>query len=98
MFLLVLWSCTNIYFNMRKTAVSMNRKTFGVFSLQDIESYKNFVKDDIIEWLTILKAHSIPDWFIVVIIHDDKIMKAKILRTSVYDKVKSDFCNRQPER
>ena len=65
---------------------------------QDIDTYKAVVKDDITEWLAALKVHNITDWLVVVVVNDESKVKAKLLRTSVYDKVKSDFCSKQGER
>lgn len=57
------------------------------------------MRDDIAEWQAALKARNIPDWLIVVVIPDESKVKAKILpRSSVIDKVRSDFSSKQPER
>ena len=56
------------------------------------------MKEDIAEWLAILKRMHVADWMIVVIVHEESKVKATLLRTSVLDKVKSDFCNKQTER
>jgi hypothetical protein len=64
-----------------------------------MDLYKQTVKDDITEWQSALKARNIPDWLIVVVTCDESKVKAKLLpRASVLDKVKSDFCNKYPER
>ncbi|XP_077981439.1 trafficking protein particle complex subunit 10-like [Glandiceps talaboti] len=64
----------------------------------DAETYRAEVKDDIAAWLQVLKQFNIPDWFIVVV-ETDKIKKGnkpKLLpRTSVIDKIRSDFCSKQ---
>ncbi|XP_070562685.1 trafficking protein particle complex subunit 10-like [Ptychodera flava] len=64
----------------------------------DAETYRAEVKDNIAAWLQALKQHNIPDWFIVVV-ETDKIKKGnktKLLpRTSVIDKIRSDFCSKQ---
>ena len=49
-------------------------------------------------WQSALKALSIPDWLIIVVVHDENKVKTKILRTSVYDKVKSDFGSKSSGR
>ena len=71
------------------------------FSLlhQDLDSYKQWVREDMAEWQAALKARNIPDWLIVVVIPDESKVKSKILpRSSVIDKVRSDFCSKQPDR
>lgn len=49
-------------------------------------------------WQSSLKALSIPDWLIIVVVHNENQVKSKILRTSVYDKVKSEFGSRSSSR
>ena len=49
-------------------------------------------------WQSALKALAIPDWLIIVVVHDENKVKSKILRTSVYDKVRSEFGSRNPKR
>lgn len=71
------------------------------FSLlhQDLDGYKQWVREDMAEWQAALKARNIPDWLIVVVIPDESKVKSKILpRSSVIDKVRSDFCSKQPDR
>ena len=66
---------------------------------QDLDGYKQSVRDDLSEWQAALKARGIPDWLVVVVIPDESKVKAKILpRSSVIDKVRSDFCSKQLER
>ncbi|GAB6032525.1 Trafficking protein particle complex subunit 10 [Chamberlinius hualienensis] len=67
----------------------------------DVDQYKSTVRDDITNWLTILKNHGVTDWLIVVVETMDgkKGNKAKLLpRASVIDKIKHDFCNKQQDR
>uniref|UniRef100_A0A2C9L2H9 TRAPPC10/Trs130 N-terminal domain-containing protein n=1 Tax=Biomphalaria glabrata TaxID=6526 RepID=A0A2C9L2H9_BIOGL len=65
----------------------------------DLDTYKQSVRDDINEWLGALRTRNIPDWLIVVVTNEESKVKAKLLaRTSVIDKVKSDFCSKYPER
>ncbi|XP_010217051.1 PREDICTED: trafficking protein particle complex subunit 10 [Tinamus guttatus] len=66
----------------------------------DTEAYKATVKDDITKWQNILKAHSSVDWLIVVVESDAKKKnKTNILpRTSIVDKIRNDFCNKQSDR
>ena len=60
--------------------------------------YKSTVKEDIADWLATLKRMNVSDWMIIVIVHEESKVKATLLRTSVLDKVKSDFCNKQTDR
>lgn len=65
----------------------------------DLETYKVKVKEEITDWISALKAKNIPDWLIVVYNSEESKNKMKLLpRTNVYDKIKSDFCSKQPER
>ncbi|XP_004842549.1 trafficking protein particle complex subunit 10 [Heterocephalus glaber] len=66
----------------------------------DTEVYKATVKDDLTKWQNILKAHSSVDWLIVVVENDAKKKnKTNILpRTSIVDKIRNDFCNKQSDR
>jgi len=66
--------------------------------LQDVDGYKASVKEDIAHWLTALKEKNAIDWLIVVIAGDDNRVKSKLLRNSVFDKVKDDFCKRYSDR
>ncbi len=56
------------------------------------------VRDEINEWMTVLKARNISDWLIVVVVYDESKVKSKLLRTSVVDRVKSDFCSKNSDR
>ena len=61
--------------------------------------YKQIVREELIEWTTAMKNQNIPDWLIVVVITDETKVKTKLLpRSSVIDKVRSDFCGKQPDR
>ncbi|NXN56298.1 TPC10 protein, partial [Rynchops niger] len=66
----------------------------------DTEVYKTTVKDDITKWQNVLKAHNSVDWLIVVVESDAKKKnKTNILpRTSIVDKIRNDFCNKQSDR
>ena len=72
---------------------------FFFLQLQDLEVYKQTVKDELAEWQGVLRSKNIPDWLIVVVVNDESKMKTKLLpRASVGDKVKSDFCGKHPDR
>ncbi|XP_068931105.1 trafficking protein particle complex subunit 10 isoform X1 [Petaurus breviceps papuanus] len=66
----------------------------------DTEVYKATLKDDITKWQNVMKAHSSVDWLIVVVESDAKKKnKTNILpRTSIVDKIRNDFCNKQSDR
>ncbi|XP_030432539.1 trafficking protein particle complex subunit 10 [Gopherus evgoodei] len=66
----------------------------------DTEVYKATVKDDLTKWQNVLKVHSSVDWLIVVVESDAKKKnKTNILpRTSIVDKIRNDFCNKQSDR
>ncbi|XP_015219071.1 trafficking protein particle complex subunit 10 isoform X2 [Lepisosteus oculatus] len=66
----------------------------------DTEVYKASVKDDIVRWQNTLKTYNTADWLIVVVESDAKKKnKTNILpRTSIVDKIRNDFCNKQSDR
>ncbi len=63
-----------------------------------MDTYKSMVKDEIAEWVNSLKAKNITDWLIIVVVNDENKVKSKLLRKSVIDSVRSDFCGKQTER
>ncbi|MGH0129854.1 UNVERIFIED_CONTAM: hypothetical protein FKN15_039998 [Acipenser sinensis] len=66
----------------------------------DTEIYKATLKEDIIRWQNLLKTYNTVDWLIVVVESDAKKKnKTNILpRTSIVDKIRNDFCNKQSDR
>ncbi|XP_041114693.1 trafficking protein particle complex subunit 10-like isoform X2 [Polyodon spathula] len=66
----------------------------------DTEIYKATVKEDIVGWQNLLKTYNTVDWLIVVVESDTKKKnKTNILpRTSIVDKIRNDFCNKQSDR
>ena len=56
------------------------------------------MKEDIADWMITLKEKNAIDWLIVIIAGDDNRVKSKLLRNSVFDKVKDDFCKRYSDR
>ena len=68
------------------------------FLLQDIDMYKSLVKEEIAEWLSVLRSKDSTDWMIIVVVYDENKVKTKLLRSSVFDKIKTDFCSKQPDR
>lgn len=67
-----------------------------------MDGYRSTVKSEITSWLEKLKTMKIYDWMIVVVMGDGfaKTSKPKIplVRTPVIDKIKTDFCSKNPER
>lgn len=69
--------------------------------LQDTEAYKSTVKEDMMRWQNSLRTHGSADWVIIVVETNDtkKKNKTNILpRSSIVDKIRSDFCNKQNDR
>ncbi|KAG9330160.1 hypothetical protein JZ751_027057 [Albula glossodonta] len=66
----------------------------------DSELYKASVKDDMLRWQSLLRGHGSLDWLIVLVESDGKKKnKTNILpRTSIMDKIRNDFCNKQSDR
>uniref|UniRef100_A0A667YM46 Trafficking protein particle complex subunit 10 n=1 Tax=Myripristis murdjan TaxID=586833 RepID=A0A667YM46_9TELE len=67
----------------------------------DTEAYKGSVKEDMMRWQNSLRAHGSADWVIVVVETNDakKKNKTNILpRSSIVDKIRNDFCNKQNDR
>ncbi|XP_016375006.1 trafficking protein particle complex subunit 10-like [Sinocyclocheilus rhinocerous] len=66
----------------------------------DSEVYKASVKEDMQRWQAALRLHGSVDWLIAVVESDNKKKnKTNLLpRTSIVDKIRSDFCNKQSDR
>ncbi|XP_076819783.1 trafficking protein particle complex subunit 10-like isoform X1 [Clavelina lepadiformis] len=68
----------------------------------DLDIYRSSVKAEIVSWLNLLSTKENSEWMIVVIMGDvlSRLSKAKLQlpRMSITDKVKTDFCSKQPER
>uniref|UniRef100_A0A8C1LNQ3 Trafficking protein particle complex 10 n=1 Tax=Cyprinus carpio TaxID=7962 RepID=A0A8C1LNQ3_CYPCA len=66
----------------------------------DTEVYKASVKEDMQRWQAALRLHGSVDWLIAVVESDNKKKnKTNILpRTSIVDKIRNDFCNKQSDR
>jgi hypothetical protein len=56
------------------------------------------VKEEIADWINSLREKNIPDWLVITVVNEESKVKSKILRNSVADKVKSDFCGKNNER
>ena len=63
--------------------------------LQDIDEYRNDLKDKIGKWLTKIKANGNTDWLIIQVNSQGSLKgnkpKLQLPRSSVFDKIKSDF-------
>lgn len=67
--------------------------------LQDVESYKSNVRENVLAWVSELRQHAITDWMVVVVGAPDTKKTNKLLpRTTVLDKMKADFGGKQAER
>ncbi|XP_015111919.1 trafficking protein particle complex subunit 10 [Diachasma alloeum] len=65
----------------------------------DLDVYKLNVKDDIDSWLKILGQYGIQDWMIVIVeTYDIKKTNKLIPRTTVLDKIRSDFAAKHGDR
>ncbi|KAG7255616.1 hypothetical protein CRUP_022418, partial [Coryphaenoides rupestris] len=67
----------------------------------DTEAYKGSVKEDMLRWQNSLRLHGSADWVIVIVETNDakKKNKTNILpRSSIMDKIRNDFCNKQSDR
>ncbi|XP_057707819.1 trafficking protein particle complex subunit 10 isoform X1 [Corythoichthys intestinalis] len=67
----------------------------------DTEAYRNSVKEDVSRWQSSLRSHGSADWVIIVVDGGDarKKNKSNILpRSSIVDKIRGDFCNKQNDR
>lgn len=63
---------------------------------QDVDTYKNTIREDIEAWLKELNSREITDWLIVVVEnYDGKRSKQLIPRTTVLDKIRADFAVKQ---
>lgn len=89
----------NLHFT---TAIEEKSKiifTQSLIHIQDSDTYKQTTREELVEWTSALKRKNIPDWLIVVVSTDESKLKSKLLpRSSVFDKIKSDFCNKTPDR
>ena len=67
--------------------------------LQDVEVYRSTTKDLIQSWLNSVKGCNVREWLIVVVeTPDNKKTKQLLPRTSVLDRIKNDFAQKQTER
>lgn len=65
----------------------------------DVDVYKTSVKDDIDAWLKTLARYNVQDWMIVLVETYDLKKSNKLLpRTTVLDKIRSDFASKHGDR
>lgn len=61
--------------------------------------YKATVREEIEAWLKILGEHNIQDWMIVLVeTYDIKKTNKLLPRTTVLDKIRSDFASKHGDR
>lgn len=64
-----------------------------------MEVYKSLLRDEIDKWMNEMNKHNIIDWVIVVVETYDLRKHNKLLpRTTVFDKIKSDFAEKKADR
>ncbi|KZC10834.1 Trafficking protein particle complex subunit 10 [Dufourea novaeangliae] len=65
----------------------------------DVDTYKASIKDDIDSWLKTLLQYHIQDWMIVLVeTYDIKKTNKLLPRTTVLDKIRSDFASKNGDR
>lgn len=65
----------------------------------DVDTYKSSVKEDIDNWLKMLNSYSIADWMILVVeTVDIKKTKNILPRTTVLDRIRTDFASKSGDR
>jgi hypothetical protein len=64
-----------------------------------VDVYKTTVREEIEGWLKTLSQHNIQDWMIVLVeTYDIKKTNKLLPRTTVLDKIRSDFASKQGDR
>jgi len=64
-----------------------------------MEVYKTLLRDEIDKWMSEINKHNINDWVIIVVETYDLRKPNKLLpRTTVFDKIKSDFAEKKADR
>lgn len=70
-----------------------------VTECNDVDTYKNTVKEDIDAWLKALISYGVSDWMILVVeTIDVKKTKNILPRTTVLDKIRADFASKNGDR
>lgn len=88
-----------------QSASSLHRQPFFHIywtDCQDPDEFKSTVKDGITDWMRKLRERNIIDWMIIQVISQDSLRGSKpkipIPRSSVFDKIKSDFGGKNNDR
>lgn len=77
---------------------------YGIFFAfsKDPDEFKSTVKDGIMDWMRKLRDRNVVDWMIIQVISQDSLRgnkpKIPIPRSSVFDKIKSDFGGKNSDR
>ena len=67
--------------------------------VMDVDNYRQGVKEDIINWLAMLRKTSVTDWMIILVETPESRKTNKFpLRTTVLDKLKQDIGGKTPDR
>ena len=67
--------------------------------VMDVDNYRQAVKEDIINWLAMLRRTNVSDWMIVLVETPESRKTNKFpLRTTVLDKLKQDIGGKTPDR
>lgn len=64
--------------------------------MQDIQQYKNGVKDQISSWLDLLSNNLALDWLVVVVSQHESSPFAKP-KVNIIEKIKNDFCSKSAQ-
>lgn len=66
---------------------------------QDADEFKSTIKDSITDWMKKLRDRNIVDWMIIqVVAQEGNKPKLQLPRSTVFDKIKSDFGGKNNER
>lgn len=69
------------------------------FYFQDVDVYKTSLREDIDSWMKALAKAHIQDWMIVLVeTYDIKKSNKLLPRTTVLDKIRSDFASKHGDR
>lgn len=90
---------------MYTTASSLHKQPFFHIywtDCQDADEFKSAVKDSITDWMRKLRDKNIVDWMIIQVISQDSLKgnkpKIQLPRSTVFDKIKSDFGGKNSDR
>ncbi|ORX47606.1 hypothetical protein BCR36DRAFT_584698 [Piromyces finnis] len=81
------WQNKNVYTQLQQ-APFLN---LYFLNCSDLEQYKNTLKDKIKYWLNIIESKKNQEWMIICISGESNTKSILGIRTSIYDKIKSDF-------